>query len=60
MKFKLQAVNANDITIEGNYKIEAGVLSIVPDQGNPLVISPAGWISVEVLEAPERGGTASV
>jgi hypothetical protein len=56
MKFKLRTVNANDITIEGNYTIEAGVLSIVPDEGNPVVISPAAWISVEVLEAPARGG----
>jgi hypothetical protein len=54
MKFKLKTVNANDIAIEGTYKIsEAGVLSVEPEKGNLLVLSPAAWLSVEVTEAPE-------
>jgi hypothetical protein len=59
MKFKLRTVNANDLAIEGTYTIsEAGVLSVKPDTGNLVVMSPAAWVSVEVTEAPERGAAS--
>jgi hypothetical protein len=39
----------------GTYKIDeqGGVLSVKPDdgKGNPMRLSPTGWLSVEVIEA---------
>jgi hypothetical protein len=55
--FTLRTAEGKAREITGTYKIqENGVLTITPDNGNTLVISPTGWLSLELTEAPQRGG----
>jgi len=40
---------------EGRFRVtDSGVLSIEPDDGNPILLSPAFWLSVEITDAPPR------
>ena len=52
---RLRTPTGKDLTIMGTYKIDeqGGVLSVKPDdgKGNPMRLSPTGWLSVEVIEA---------
>ena len=52
-KFTVVASNHKPTKYEGSYKIgEGGVLAIKPEQGNPVVYSPSGWLYVEVTDGP--------
>lgn len=53
MRFKVKTANDQAATtIEGAYKVaDSGVLFIKPDRGNPVALSPSGWLSVEALDA---------
>ena len=52
-KFTVVASDHQPIDYEGSYKIgDGGVLAIKPQRGNLIVYSPAGWLHVEVTEAP--------
>jgi len=51
--FKIATSNGNITEYNGTYTIgDGGVLSVVPDRGNPLVFSPSGWLCIEVTDAP--------
>jgi hypothetical protein len=57
VKFNVAAPNGKTESYEGDYKItDGGVLSVKPGSGNPVIFSPAGWLALEVTDAPERPG----
>jgi hypothetical protein len=38
-------------TYEGKYWVDDGVLTVQPDKGNKIYLSPIGWLALEVKEA---------
>lgn len=52
--FVVAAANGKLTKYTGEYKIEeAGVLTVLPDKGNPVIYSPVGWNALEILDAPQ-------
>lgn len=50
MKFTVATANGMITNYDGQYSItESGLLSIEPVNGNPVVLSPAGWFALEVV-----------
>ena len=57
MRFRVET-SESVAEYEGSFRVtDSGVLSIEPDDGNPLLLSPAFWIMVEVTDAPRAPGT---
>ncbi len=57
-KFRIEPVNGEAFEIEGTYQVmDNGVLAVVPDGGSrpPFIMSPNGWVRVDVLGAPSLG-----
>ena len=62
MKFSVATPDGKVTPYEGQYTIgDSGVLSILPQTGNPVILSPSGWLAVEIIDAPsaykDRGPT---
>ena len=56
-KFSVAAANGTTAVYDGTYKVtQGGVLSVLPDNGNPVVFSPAGWLGLEVKDAINKPG----
>jgi hypothetical protein len=55
MRVSIKTSDGQVNTYEGQLRVaDSGVLSITPDEGggNRILLSPAGWLSVEVIDAP--------
>jgi hypothetical protein len=51
MKFNVAASDGVVTSYEGQYTInDSGILTIQPLGGHPLVMSPVGWLSLEITK----------
>jgi hypothetical protein len=61
MKFTLETSNGNVSEYEGSFRVaDSGVLTITPKGGNPILLSPAAWLSLEVSDAPRGSGDSHI
>jgi hypothetical protein len=51
--FTIHGSNGKSTTLTGSYKVfDNGALGVKPDDGKPFVMSPSGWVQLDVDDAP--------
>ena len=50
-KFTVTTNEGKVAAYEGKYRLDGGVLTVLPEVGNEVLFSPAGWLLLEIKEA---------
>lgn len=61
MKFTVATANGQITDYNGSFIVsDDGLLRISPEGGNRIIMSPAGWVALEVTEESSNTGAAFI